>query len=101
MASLWRFIFANNCASGHLDSFFQVTANKRFLPNEVDLIKTQLQALETEMKEMKARDADMTAKYNTLLLTNNNGMCIIWLSDFLARTKLNTTISGWQALIFH
>ena len=88
MASLWRFIFANNCASGHLDSFFQVTANKRFLPNEVDLIKNQLQALETKMKEMKARDADMTAKYNTLLLTNNNGMCIIWLSDVLARTNL-------------
>ena len=84
----WRLIFANNCASGHLDSFFQVTANKRFLPNEVDLIKTQLQVLQREMKEMKARNADMTANYNTLMLTNNNGMGIIWLSDFLARTNL-------------
>ena len=88
MASLLRFIFANNCASGHLDSFFQVTANKRFLPNEVDLIKTQLQVLQREMKEMTAKNADMTANYNTLRLTNNNGMCLIWLSDFSARTNL-------------
>nr|XP_022298445.1 uncharacterized protein LOC111107510 [Crassostrea virginica] len=51
-----------------------VTANERFITKELDLIKSQLQALETEMKEMKARNADMTAKYNTLLSTNNNGM---------------------------
>ena len=54
----------------------------------MDLIKTQLQVLQREMKEMKARNADMTANYNTLMLTNNDGMCIIWLSDFLARTNL-------------
>ena len=66
--------FANDCGSGHLGSLFQVTANERFIPKELDLIKSQLQALETEMKEMKARNADMTAKYNTLLSTNNNGV---------------------------
>lgn len=69
--------FANDCGSGHLGSLFQVTANERFIPKELDLIKSQLQALETEMKEMKAKNADMTAKYNTLLSTNNNGMWII------------------------
>lgn len=67
--------FANDCASEQLGSLFQITANERFIPKELDLIKSQLQALETEMKEMKARNADMTAKYNTLS-TNNKGMWI-------------------------
>ena len=53
------------------------------------MIKTQLQVLQREMKEMTAKNADMTANYNTLMmLTNNNGMCLMWLSDFLARTNL-------------
>ena len=69
-----RYTFA--CTAERLRVFsLQVTANKRFLPNEVDLIKTQLQVLQREMKEMKARNADMTAKYNTLLMEKNKGMC--------------------------
>ena len=71
-----------------------------FIPNQVDLVKTQLQVLQREMKEMEARNADMSAKYNTLLLTNNNGMCIIWLSGVLPRTNLTPQYPVGKHLFF-
>ena len=43
----------------------------------MDLIRSQLEGLERKLKDMENRNADMTAKYNTLLLTNKKGMCSI------------------------
>nr|XP_022298443.1 uncharacterized protein LOC111107508 isoform X3 [Crassostrea virginica] len=48
-----------------------VTTNPR--SNDLDLIRSQLEGLERKLKDMETRNADMTAKYNTLLLSNNNG----------------------------
>ncbi|XP_022298441.2 short-chain collagen C4-like isoform X4 [Crassostrea virginica] len=47
-----------------------VTTNPR--SNDLDLIRSQLEGLERKLKDMETRNADMTAKYNTLLLSNNN-----------------------------
>ena len=53
----------------NVKSFFpQVTTN------ELDLFRSQLQALVKEMKDIKAQNLDMTANYNTLRLKNKNGM---------------------------
>nr|XP_022298579.1 short-chain collagen C4-like isoform X2 [Crassostrea virginica] len=49
-----------------------VTTNPR--SNDLDLLRSQLEGLERKVKDMENRNADMTAKYNTLLLTNKNAL---------------------------
>nr|XP_022298580.1 short-chain collagen C4-like [Crassostrea virginica] len=55
-----------------------VTTNKR--SNDLNLIRSQLEGLERKLNDMETRNADMTAKYNTLLLSNKNagGTFIRW-----------------------